>query len=118
MQNSLSKTRKQQGFLDEHDRLANLFVTDRFAFELERKRVLDEVIAGMYNCEKRRAEQKELDRILNRMGSSENRFAMIQALFWHHMINNWLPMLEEKSAQLNTMAKDIRSKPVLSLLKE
>jgi hypothetical protein len=38
------KAEKHQEYLNEHERLAKLFVTDRFAFEMERKRLIDEAI--------------------------------------------------------------------------
>jgi hypothetical protein len=38
---TVSISDKHQQYLDEHDRLANLFVPDRFAFELERKRIIN-----------------------------------------------------------------------------
>lgn len=99
MSTSLSQAEKKQEFLKEHDRLAHLFVTDRFAFELERKRIINKTIDEM-RCseaarEKMRRQQKDLDRVLKGAGSAENRLAMIQALFWHHVVNRWQPALQE-----------------------
>jgi len=119
MLNNVSKADKHQQYLDEHDRLANLFVTDRFAFELERKRILNETIDSYYSSEKfkekLRVQQKELDRILKGMGSSENRFAMAQALLWHHMVNRWQPQIENDIREL--VGGDSSSRPRLILVK-
>ena len=119
MVDNISKADKQhQQYLDEHDRLTSLFVTDRFAFELERKRILDEAIDSMYTREKRKAQQKEWDRILKGIGSAENRFAMAQALLWHHMVNIWQPDLQEYSTALNVLVKGLCNRPVFTLAKK
>jgi len=119
MSDSTSKADKQREYLDEHDRLANLFVTDRFAFELERKHIINQTIDHMDDKlkEKLRAQQKEWDRILNKSGSNENRFAMIKTIFWHHVINNWQPDLQQHSTTLKTLAVGSkRSRPPLSFM--
>ncbi|MGB3211687.1 MAG: hypothetical protein WBB19_13370 [Desulforhopalus sp.] len=68
MSGFLPKSEKDRKFLEEHDRLASLFVTDRFAFEMERKRIIDEIIDNMCCSEKSkdrlRVPQKEWDRVL------------------------------------------------------
>lgn len=56
----MSKADKHQQYLDELDRRASLFVTDRFAFELERKRILDRAVDGMDNHKKMRVQQKRM----------------------------------------------------------
>ena len=122
MADFLSKAEKHQAFLNEHDRLANLFVTDRFAFELERKRIIHKAIDDM-GCseesnEKLRTQQKEWDRILKGAGSAENRFAMIQALFWHHVVNEWQPALQKYVTTLNSFQKDKHKQSTLSLVKK
>lgn len=117
MHDSVSNDDKHHQYLDEHDRLANLFVTNRFAFEQERKRILRAAINTMEHPENRKEQQNELDRILKGIGSSENRLAMIQALFWHHLFNNWQPELHEQVGHLNALVNTIRTRPVLTLVK-
>jgi hypothetical protein len=114
---TIPKTTKKQRFIDEHERLENLFITDRFAFELERKRLLHESINHTHHREKLQKQQDEWDRILNGIGSADNRFAMIQSLFWYHLVNNWQPELQESLATLKTLVRGNCNQPVLSLLK-
>ena len=111
-----SLTDRHEQYLAEHGRLARLFATDRFAFELERKRILKENIADMCNPKQRRAEQEKLDKMLRGIGSSENRFALIQALLWHHMINNWQPKMDSCSTALHDLTKGSPKQPLLKLL--
>lgn len=74
MANSLSKAEKHRKYINEHDRLANLFTTDRFA--------------------------------------------MIQALLWHHVVNDWQPVLEDYVTTLNSFQRSRRNRPALSLVKK
>lgn len=69
----MPETSKEQRYIDEHERLADLLIADRFAFELERKKLLQELV----NFTRPEKLQNEWDKILNGMGSAENRFAMI-----------------------------------------
>jgi hypothetical protein len=112
---------KHQEFLNEHDRLAKLFVTDRFAFEIERKRIIHEAIDNFGCSEKSknrlRTQQKEWDRILKGAGSAENRFSMIQALFWHHVVNEWQPALQKYVTTLNSTQIGKNKRSTLSLVK-
>lgn len=107
---------KRQQFLDEHDRLANLFKDDRFAFERERKRIIKESIDHMYTRDRRRLQQQELDRILSSTGSSDNRFAMIQALFWHNLFQKWQPALHNNSTTLEKLVRSPKEVPLLAIL--
>ncbi|MGB3211067.1 MAG: DUF3135 domain-containing protein [Desulforhopalus sp.] len=122
MSDSLSKEGKKREYLTEHDRLAHLFVTDRFAFEIERKRIIADTIEDICSTdeckEKMRAQQKELDRILKGSGSAENRFAMIQSLFWHHVVNEWQPALQEFQTALSSLKYDKKKRSPLSLVKK
>lgn len=122
MSDLLSKAEKDREFFKEHDRLAKLYVTDRFAFEMERKQIIDKTIDNMC-CneefkEKLRVQQKDWDRILKGAGSAENRFAMIQALFWHHVVNEWQPALQEFLTTLNSLKKSKRNRSVYLLFKK
>ncbi len=116
-----SQAEENQEFFKEHDRLANLFVTDRFAFEQERKRIINKTIDEM-RCseearEKMRRQQKDLDRVLKGAGSPENRFAMMQAIFWHQVVNQWQPALQEFLTTVNSVKKNKPNRSLLSLVK-
>jgi len=112
-----AKKERQRQCLEEHDRLSNLFVSNRFAFELERKRLIQSTIDSNENRERLQKQQNEWDKILNGIGSAENRFAMIQSLFWHDFVNNWQPGLEEAVSDLNTIILRIGSRKKLFLVK-
>ena len=96
MTDSLSKTDRQRQHRNKHARLAELFITDRFAFELERKRLIEENLKSL-SCPRQRARaeelQKKLDCILQGAGSEHNRFVMMQMLFWDHVHNVLIPAL-------------------------
>ena len=122
MTDSSLKAEKHQEYLNEHERLAKLFVTDRFAFEMERKRLIDEAIDDICWCdevkERMRAQQKDLDRILKGAGSTENRLAMIQALMWHHVVNNSQPALQQYLKSLHSFKRIKLNRIALSLVKK
>ena len=88
--------------LEEHERLAKLFRKDRLSFERERKRLIGENIAARPEESKSYLVlmQQNVDRILQSAGSQENRFVMMQTLFWDHYINVWLPALSEFKREL------------------
>ncbi|MCP4339490.1 MAG: DUF3135 domain-containing protein [Desulfobulbaceae bacterium] len=116
------KEENRQKYLYEHDRLSNLYITNRFAFELERKRIIREAIDDMTCSEeikdRLRVQQKKLDKTLKGMGSAENRFAMIQALLWHHVVNTWQPALQNYSTTLNSFEKSMYHRPTVRLVKK
>lgn len=92
------KARKEA--LEEHARLHKLFKEDRFAFELERKRMINEVINGATEkkqIEKLRAIQESWDRKMKKAGSAHNRFVLAQHLFWEHVNKVWNPAMQECS---------------------
>jgi hypothetical protein len=117
-----SKGEKRQKYLNEHDRLSNLFITNRFAFELERKRIIREAIDEMACSEeiktRMRARQNKLDKTLKGIGSAENRFAMIQALLWHHVVNKWQPALQNYSTTLKSFEKSMYHRQTVRLVKK
>ncbi len=123
MTDSLSKTDKHRQYLHEHARLAELFTTDRFAFELERKRLIEENLKSL-NCPKQQARAKELqkkwDRILQGAGSEHNRFVLMQMLFWDHIFDVFLPTLESlRQESVKDFAREIKpGHPSISLLKK
>lgn len=89
-------TRKEA--LEEHARLHKLFKEDRFAFERERKRMVEEVINGAKDTKQRKklkALQESWDRKMKNAGSAHNRFVLAQHLFVEHVNKVWNPTMEE-----------------------
>jgi len=91
------KEKRERESLTEHERLARLFREDRFAFERERKRMIDDVInsaRGELERERLRTLQASWDRKMKGAGSRHNRFVMAQSLFWDHFYGVWQPAME------------------------
>lgn len=105
--------RRKEAFSKEFDRLAKLYKENRFAFEIERKKIIDHEIDSLpcseKQREKRREEQKNIDRMMKHAGSVENRMSLIQSIFWHHMVNNWQPAIQEYNRNLTLINKKLRS---------
>ena len=106
----------------EHDRLSALYRTDKFAFELERKRLIDTTIdsalcSDTYKA-KLRHQQSEWNRMLKGIGSVENRFPLIQALLGHHLVNSWQSALVGYRDALNAFEQLNSNRPQLSLVKK
>ncbi len=81
---------------NDHDRLSALFQSDRLSFERVRKRLLEENIAAFPDVKTRvnlTLMQQRVEKILGGAGSEQNRFVMMQALFWEHVVNIWIPAL-------------------------
>ena len=94
------RKKTEEEALAEHARLSRLFREDRFAFEREKKRMIDEVI----NNAKDEAEKNRLralndswDRKMKNSGSKHNRFVLAQSLFWEHFHEVWQPTMERFS---------------------
>lgn len=119
---SISNSEKHRKYINEHNRLADLFTTDRFAFEMERKRIIKETINNMSGSEefkeKMRAQQKKLDKMLKGAGSAENRLALIQALFWDHVVNSWELAMQNSIHTLNSFKRSKHDRPALSLVRK
>lgn len=82
--------------INDHDRLSTLFQNDRLSFERVRKRLLEENIASFADVKTRdnlTLMQQRVEKILRGAGSEQNRFVMMQVLFWDHVINTWIPAL-------------------------
>ncbi|RUM45237.1 MAG: hypothetical protein DSY80_03590 [Desulfocapsa sp.] len=73
MPKASSLNNRHEQYLTEHGRLARLFTIDRFAFELERKRILKEHIDDMCNPIQRRAKQKKLEASTQAVNSIKGR---------------------------------------------
>ena len=103
--NKISKQEERERIcLEEHERLAKLFKENRFSYEQERKRLIEENI-GMKPEENIRKNltsfQQRIDKILSGAGSQHNRFVMIQTLFWNQIVNVWIPALDSCKQGLN-----------------
>jgi hypothetical protein len=89
--------------LEEHARLSKLFRDDRFAFENERKRRIEELINSAGDDEVRRdrlrALQNSWDRKMKNAGSRHNRFVLAQSLFWDHVYEVWQRALRQLTPQ-------------------
>lgn len=100
---TLNRTRvkgeeREKQALEEHERLHTLFEENRFAFELERKRMIEGVINSVKDEESRKnlwALQAEWDKRMKGAGSAHNRFVLAQTFFWEHIHEKWLPALKE-----------------------
>jgi hypothetical protein len=87
----------------QHERLHKLYIENRFEFEIERRKMIDEIIenAGTEARKKRlRAMQESWDNKMKKAGSKNNRLVVAQHLFWEHVENIWNPSLKEFSREL------------------
>ena len=110
------REKREKASLEKHTRLSELFRKDLFAFEQERKRMINKVInsAGDEAQKKRLKDmQASWDKRMRGAGSKYNRFVMAQTLFWDHFYENWLPAIKKFDLHLN--AKPTR--PSLKLVK-
>lgn len=84
--------------LKEHETMSELFVKDRFKFELERKERIENLISSI-SKEHIREElietQEKLEKVLKNSGSSDNRFILMQMPFWEMVNEKFRPMLNE-----------------------
>ena len=99
------KEEREKRALEEHNRLHTLFKENRFAFELERKRMIKEVIDSVKDEETRNnliAFQADWDKKMKGAGSAHNRFVLAQTFFWEHVHEKWLPKLKEFESILNS----------------
>ncbi|MFH1488665.1 MAG: DUF3135 domain-containing protein [Pseudomonadota bacterium] len=98
------KEARKKKALDQHASLHRLFVEDRLAFERERKRMIDDVIARAGSEEERqklRALQNSWDKKMRGAGSAHNRFVLAQTFFWEHFHEKWQPSIQRLNAFLN-----------------
>jgi hypothetical protein len=97
------KEKRAKEALERHRRLSNLFRENPFAFELERKKMIEEVIAGVDEAGQRkrlRALQGRWDKRMKGAGSSYNRFVLAKMLFWDHFNQDWHPAIQKLNARL------------------
>lgn len=98
------KEKREQEALERHARLARLFKEDRFAFERERRRMIEEVIESAEDDGQKarlRAFQEDWNRRMKNAGSRQNRFVLAKAFFWEHFHDVWQPAIEEFNRVLN-----------------
>mgnify|MGYP006309259099 CR=1 FL=1 len=98
------KEKREQEALERHARLARLYKEDRFSFERERRRMIDEVIESAGDDDQKarlRAFQESWNRRMKNAGSRQNRFVLAKAFFWEHFHGVWQPAIEELNKALN-----------------
>ena len=89
--------------IERHERLHKLFIENRFAFEIERKKMLDEIIESAADEDQKkrlRTIQESWDEKMKKAGSKNNRLILAQHLFWDHVENIWNPFIQECSREL------------------
>ncbi len=92
--------------LSEHKRLHKLFKDNLFAFELEKRKMINEIIEQARDEDQKkrlRAIQESWDNKMKKAGSKQNRFVIAQNLFWDHVENIWNPLLQECSRELRSL---------------
>jgi hypothetical protein len=98
------KEKRKEKALENHARLHKLFVEDRFSFERERKRTIDDFIDSVEDKDQRenlRLLQGKWDRIMRNAGSRHNRLILAQTLFWEHFNEVFLPNIQNLSNVLS-----------------
>ena len=92
----------------EHERLHELFNENRFAFEIERKKMINNVIENApteTQKKKLKAIQESWDNKMKKAGSKNNRLVLAQHLFWDHFENIWNPFIQECSKELRSLIR-------------
>ena len=90
----------------QHERLNKLFNENRFAFEIEKRKMINEIIDSARNEEQKErlmAIQESWDNKMKNAGSKHNRFVLAQHLFWDHVENIWNPFIQECSRELRSL---------------
>lgn len=99
------KLRIEKEALERHAKLSALFKENRFLFELERKRMINDFINSVED-EKRKKDlmkiQADWDRKMKGAGSSHNRLVLAQTFFWEHVLNVWQPSIKKLSSLLKS----------------
>lgn len=98
------KEKREKEALKKHAMLSKLFKEDRFAFERERKRMIEEIISSVENEKQRKrlkALQESWDKKMRGAGSNHNRFIQAQTLFWEHFHETWHPSIVRFNRLLN-----------------
>ncbi len=108
---SQEKEKREKASLEKHARLSKLFKENRFAFELERKKRIADLINQVDDPEQRQklwSMQADWDRKMKNAGSPHNRYVLAQTFFWEHFHEKWQPTLQHFSRRLNSDQDDGR----------
>jgi hypothetical protein len=95
--------------LIEHERLNRLFKENRFEFELEKRRLINQIIESARSeseKEKLRVIQNEWDNRMKKAGSKQNRLTLARHLFFDHVENIWNPTINEFSRDLGSLIRN------------
>lgn len=98
------RQKREEAALERHSRLARLFKEDRFSFEKERRRLIDEIIesAGDEDQKARlRKIQEDWNRRMKGAGSQHNRLVLAKSFFWEHFHEVWQPVIREAHRALS-----------------
>ncbi|MFO7783027.1 MAG: DUF3135 domain-containing protein [Thermodesulfobacteriota bacterium] len=104
MEWELNKEEREQNALQRHAMLSKLFREDRFTFERERRRMIEEIIESAKDDEQKsalRELQADWDRKMKGAGTLRNRFVLAKTFFWEHFHTVWHPAIEEMNRKLN-----------------
>jgi len=102
------KEKREAASLAEHQRLSRLFRENRFLFEIERKKMIAEIIDSAGDEEQKnslRSLQDAWDKRMKSAGSEHNRYVLAQTFFWEHFHEKWHPTIKKSSQALNNAGK-------------
>lgn len=98
------KEKRRTQSLEKHARLSALFREDRFAFERERKKMIEEAIQLAEDKEIQkslRSIQASWERRMKGAGSDHNRLVLSKCFFWEHFHEVWQPNIQQLNRLLN-----------------
>ncbi len=101
---SQEKEQREKASLNKHARLSKLFKENRFAFELERKKRIADLINRVEDPEQRQrlwSMQADWDIKMKNAGSAHNRYVLAQTFFWEHFHEKWQPALQQFSRRFS-----------------
>jgi len=99
---SQEKEQREKVSLERHARLSKLFKENRFAFELERKKRITDLINRVEDPEQRQrlwSIQTDWDKKMKNAGSEHNRYVLARTFFWEHFHDKWQPTLQQFSSR-------------------
>ncbi|RLB13800.1 MAG: hypothetical protein DRG63_09640 [Deltaproteobacteria bacterium] len=97
------RERSREQALAKHHELHKLYKENPFVFEMKRKKAIEDLINSAQDPELRKRlwdMQRRWDQRMRSAGSAHNRFILAQTLFWDHLVNEWVPTLQEIRNQL------------------
>ncbi len=109
---SQEKEQREKESLEEHARLSKLFKENRFAFELERKKRIADLINRIEDPEQRQrlwSMQADWDNKMKNAGSAHNRYVLAQTFFWEHFHEKFQPALQQFSRRYSNVDDNGRS---------